>query len=136
MPGRYASQFPLSTFHFLLYSFCFTSVQHLCFLLCTFYICSYIVLSALHFLYLLILYRSHITTFFPQLWVYAYFPTLALELIEELPLAVPYSRRYDGQLQRRTYETFTFFQHYFDMVAAHEVTQNTVNYALTLLRLT
>ncbi|KAL7253149.1 hypothetical protein ACSBR1_007637 [Camellia fascicularis] len=33
-----------------------------------------------------------------ELWVYAYFPALAPEPIDKLPLAVPYSRLYDGRL--------------------------------------
>ncbi|GMP48083.1 hypothetical protein CsSME_00015565 [Camellia sinensis var. sinensis] len=60
-----------------------------------------------------------------RLWVYAYFPTLAPEPVVELPLTVPYSRRYDGQLYRRTLELFLFFRHYFDTVVAHEATMPT-----------
>ncbi|KAF5933525.1 hypothetical protein HYC85_029696 [Camellia sinensis] len=45
-----------------------------------------------------------------------------LELVVEVPLTIPYSWVYDGQLHRRTREPFTFFRHYFDTVAAREIT--------------
>ncbi|GMP34757.1 hypothetical protein CsSME_00007497 [Camellia sinensis var. sinensis] len=59
-----------------------------------------------------------------ELWVYAYFPTLAPELEVEMHLVVPYFHRYDGRCLRRTRETFPFFRRYFDMVTAAKVTQN------------
>ncbi|KAL7199812.1 hypothetical protein ACSBR2_022002 [Camellia fascicularis] len=45
-----------------------------------------------------------------ELWEYAYFPTLAPEPIEETPATVLFSRVYDGQLRRRTWENFMFFR--------------------------
>lgn len=59
-----------------------------------------------------------------QLWVYAYFLTLAPEPVEEIPPIAPYSHRYDGRWLRRTRETFLFFRQYFDIVTMEEVTQN------------
>ncbi|GMP48767.1 hypothetical protein CsSME_00016008 [Camellia sinensis var. sinensis] len=58
---------------------------------------------------------------FPRLWVYAYFPALAPEPMEELPPMVPYSWRYDGLCQCRSRESFTFFRYYFNTVAAREI---------------
>ncbi|GMP96915.1 hypothetical protein CsSME_00045348 [Camellia sinensis var. sinensis] len=60
--------------------------------------------------------------------VYAYFPALGPELVEEVPGTVLFSRVYDGQLRRRTWENFMFFHQYFDVVAAHEVTQNKITW--------
>ncbi|XP_028063806.1 protein MAIN-LIKE 2-like [Camellia sinensis] len=57
-----------------------------------------------------------------ELWVYAYFPALALEPVEETATTVPFSDVYDSQLRRRTQESFIFFRQYFDMVTAREIT--------------
>ncbi|KAL7236579.1 hypothetical protein ACSBR1_019801 [Camellia fascicularis] len=56
------------------------------------------------------------------LWVYAYFPTLAPEPVEETPATIPFSDVYDGPLRRRTQESFMFFRQYFDTVMAREIT--------------
>ncbi|GMP88181.1 hypothetical protein CsSME_00040255 [Camellia sinensis var. sinensis] len=40
-----------------------------------------------------------------ELWVYAYFPTLAPELEVEAPLVIPYSRRFEGRCRPRPRET-------------------------------
>ncbi|KAL7224108.1 hypothetical protein ACSBR1_025546 [Camellia fascicularis] len=73
--------------------------------------------TALH-LFQYMLSASHSCTYSNTLWVYAYFLALVSEPVEELPLIVPYSRIYDGQLCRRICEPFTFFRKYFDTVAA------------------
>ncbi|GMP71095.1 hypothetical protein CsSME_00029643 [Camellia sinensis var. sinensis] len=57
-----------------------------------------------------------------RLWVYKYFPALALEPMEELPLVVSYLRRYNGWCWHWSCETFAFFCHYFDTMAAHKIT--------------
>ncbi|GMP75017.1 hypothetical protein CsSME_00032242 [Camellia sinensis var. sinensis] len=57
-----------------------------------------------------------------ELWVYAYFPTLAPEPVEETLATVPFSDVYDGQLRRRTRESFMFFRQFFDSVTAREIT--------------
>ncbi|GMQ11473.1 hypothetical protein CsSME_00054104 [Camellia sinensis var. sinensis] len=57
-----------------------------------------------------------------ELWVYAYFPALAPEPVEETLSTVPFSQVYDGQLRRRTRENFMFFLEYFYVVASHEIT--------------
>ncbi|XP_028072350.1 protein MAINTENANCE OF MERISTEMS-like [Camellia sinensis] len=57
-----------------------------------------------------------------ELWVYAYFPTLAPEPVEETLATIPFSDVYDGQLCRRTRESFMFFRQFFDTVMAHEIT--------------
>ncbi|KAI8003866.1 Protein MAIN-LIKE 2, partial [Camellia lanceoleosa] len=49
-----------------------------------------------------------------ELWMYAYFLTLALEPEVEMPHVVPYSHRYDGRCQLRSRESFLFFCRYFD----------------------
>ncbi|KAL7225943.1 hypothetical protein ACSBR1_021151 [Camellia fascicularis] len=63
-----------------------------------FYICSCIVVSTLHFLfYICSRIVDNTAALFLQLWVYAYFPVLAPELVEDISPVVPYSRRYDGR---------------------------------------
>ncbi|GMP47841.1 hypothetical protein CsSME_00015408 [Camellia sinensis var. sinensis] len=55
-----------------------------------------------------------------SLWVYAYFPRLALEPKVEMPLTVPYSHRFDVRCERRPRESFLFFRRYFDTITAAE----------------
>ena len=55
-----------------------------------------------------------------QLWVYAYFPALAPDPVEETAVTVPFSDVYDGPLRRRTRESFMFFRQYFDTVTARK----------------
>ncbi|GMQ10972.1 hypothetical protein CsSME_00053766 [Camellia sinensis var. sinensis] len=57
-----------------------------------------------------------------ELWVYAYFPTLAPEPEVEMPPVMPHSHRYDNRCLRRTRETFSFFRRYFDTLTALEIT--------------
>ncbi|XP_028058419.1 protein MAIN-LIKE 2-like isoform X2 [Camellia sinensis] len=57
-----------------------------------------------------------------ELWVYAYFPALALELEVETPLEVPYLHRYDGWCQLRARETLPYLCQYFDIARTVEVT--------------
>lgn len=82
-------------------AFCFalsTTIHTVSFLLCIFCICSYCIDNI------------HTSTFFLQLWVYTYFSALALEPVDEVPLTVPLSQVYDGQLCRKTRESFMFFR--------------------------
>ncbi|KAI8002979.1 Protein MAIN-LIKE 2, partial [Camellia lanceoleosa] len=51
-----------------------------------------------------------------QLWVYAYFPTLAPELEVEAPLEIPYSRRFEGWYRPRPRETLLYLWQFFDTV--------------------
>lgn len=44
-----------------------------------------------------------------ELWVYAYYPTLASKPVEETPVTVSFSDVYDCQLHCRTRESFVFF---------------------------
>ncbi|GMQ01743.1 hypothetical protein CsSME_00048281 [Camellia sinensis var. sinensis] len=55
-----------------------------------------------------------------QLWVYAYFSTLAPELKVEVPLEIPYSHRFEGQCRPRPRETLPYLRQYFDTVRAME----------------
>lgn len=57
-----------------------------------------------------------------ELWVCAYFPTLALDPEVEAPLEVPYSRRFEGQCRPRPRETLPYLRQYFDTVRATEIT--------------
>ena len=61
--------------------------------------------------------------YFPQLWVFAYFPTLAPELEVEVPLVTPYSLVFEGQCRPRPRETLLFLRQYFDTVRPAEVIQ-------------
>ncbi|KAI7985389.1 Protein MAIN-LIKE 2, partial [Camellia lanceoleosa] len=55
-----------------------------------------------------------------QLWVYAYTPTLAPELEVEVPLEIPYSRRFEGQCRPRTRETLPYLRQLFDTIRPTE----------------
>ncbi|GMP94017.1 hypothetical protein CsSME_00043632 [Camellia sinensis var. sinensis] len=57
-----------------------------------------------------------------ELWVYVYFPTLAPEPVKETPATIPFSNVYDGQLRRRTRESFMFFRQFFNTITVHEIT--------------
>ncbi|GMQ00848.1 hypothetical protein CsSME_00047742 [Camellia sinensis var. sinensis] len=57
-----------------------------------------------------------------ELWIYAYFPMLALELEVEAPLEIPYSRRFEGRCRYRPRETLPYLRQFFDTVQATEVT--------------
>ncbi|KAI8024567.1 Protein MAINTENANCE OF MERISTEMS, partial [Camellia lanceoleosa] len=91
-----------------LYPPCILHSLHITHILCFLhYLCLFIVYSLLPFCFL-------------QLWIYAYFSTLAPEPEVETPPVVPYSHRYDGRCVRRTRETFSLFRRYFDIVTAVE----------------
>ncbi|GMP84817.1 hypothetical protein CsSME_00038192 [Camellia sinensis var. sinensis] len=51
-----------------------------------------------------------------QLWVYAYFPTLALELEVEVSLEIPFSRRFEGRCRPQPRETLLYLWQFFDTV--------------------
>ncbi|GMP83830.1 hypothetical protein CsSME_00037612 [Camellia sinensis var. sinensis] len=55
----------------------------------------------------------------PSLWVYTYFPRFAPEPEVEMPLAVPFSHRFDVRCERRPRESL-FFRRYFDTITAAE----------------
>ncbi|KAI7984231.1 Protein MAIN-LIKE 2, partial [Camellia lanceoleosa] len=55
-----------------------------------------------------------------ELWIYAYFPTLAPELEVKVPLEIPYSRRFKGLCQPRTRETLPYLRQFFDIVRPTE----------------
>ncbi|XP_028126069.1 protein MAIN-LIKE 2-like [Camellia sinensis] len=59
-----------------------------------------------------------------ELWVYAYFRPLAPELEVEAPLAIPYSRRFEGRYWPRPQETQLYLRQFFDTIRATEVIQN------------
>ncbi|KAI7986505.1 hypothetical protein LOK49_LG14G00832, partial [Camellia lanceoleosa] len=54
------------------------------------------------------------------LWVYAYFPTLAPEMVVEGPLTTPYSLVFEGQHRPRPRESLLYLQQYFDTVRLTE----------------
>ncbi|XP_028078303.1 protein MAIN-LIKE 2-like [Camellia sinensis] len=56
-----------------------------------------------------------------ELWVYVYFPTLALEFEVEVPLTIPYSHVFEGRCRARARETLPFLRQFFDTVRAIEV---------------
>ncbi|GMP24444.1 hypothetical protein CsSME_00001709 [Camellia sinensis var. sinensis] len=56
-----------------------------------------------------------------ELLVYAYFPTLALELEVEAPLEISYSHRFEGRCQPRPREALPSLRQFFDTVRATEV---------------
>ncbi|CAL5443359.1 unnamed protein product [Camellia sinensis] len=45
-----------------------------------------------------------------ELWVFAYFPTLAPELEVEVPLMIPYSLVFEGQYRPRARETLPYLR--------------------------
>ncbi|GMP54999.1 hypothetical protein CsSME_00019959 [Camellia sinensis var. sinensis] len=57
-----------------------------------------------------------------ELWVYAYFPSLAPVPDAETPLVVPFSRRFEVRCMRRPQETFIFFRRSFDIITLVEIT--------------
>ncbi|KAL7212351.1 hypothetical protein ACSBR2_015103 [Camellia fascicularis] len=57
-----------------------------------------------------------------QLWVHAYFPTLAPELEVEVPLTTPYSLVFEGHYWPRPRESFLHLRQYFDTVRSSEIT--------------
>ncbi|XP_028051743.1 uncharacterized protein LOC114256325, partial [Camellia sinensis] len=56
------------------------------------------------------------------LWVYAYFPRLALVPEEEMPPMISFSYRFDVRCERRPPESFIFFHRYFDTITVAEIT--------------
>ncbi|XP_028123286.1 uncharacterized protein LOC114320314 [Camellia sinensis] len=57
-----------------------------------------------------------------ELWVFAYFPTLAPELEVEVPLTIPYSLVLEGQYRPRARETLPYLRQFFDTVRTTEIT--------------
>ncbi|KAL7214906.1 hypothetical protein ACSBR1_027149 [Camellia fascicularis] len=59
-----------------------------------------------------------------ELWAYAYFPTLALVLVEVIAPAIPYSCRYDDRCRPRRLDDMTvaYYHRCFDMATAREIT--------------
>ncbi|GMP77685.1 hypothetical protein CsSME_00033868 [Camellia sinensis var. sinensis] len=57
-----------------------------------------------------------------ELWVFAYFPTLAPELEVETPLMTPYSLVFEGQYRPRARETLPYLRQFFDTVRPTEIT--------------
>ncbi|GMP80647.1 hypothetical protein CsSME_00035667 [Camellia sinensis var. sinensis] len=57
-----------------------------------------------------------------ELWVFAYFPTLASELEVEVPLMIPYSLVFEGQYRPRARETLPYLRQFFDTVRTTEIT--------------
>ncbi|GMP89194.1 hypothetical protein CsSME_00040869 [Camellia sinensis var. sinensis] len=55
-----------------------------------------------------------------ELWVYAYFLTLAPELEVEVPLVIPYSYVFEGRCRPRARETLPYLWQFFDTVRATE----------------
>ncbi|KAI8018339.1 Protein MAIN-LIKE 2, partial [Camellia lanceoleosa] len=55
-----------------------------------------------------------------ELWVCAYFPTLAPELEVEAPLEIPYSSRFKGRCRPRAQETLPYLRQFFETVQATE----------------
>ncbi|GMQ06992.1 hypothetical protein CsSME_00051370 [Camellia sinensis var. sinensis] len=87
-------------------TFTFNFCCKLCFLLCIFY------------LYLCLQLVDLQTVLFLQLWVYAYFPTLALISRDEVAVVVPDSRLYDDRCYPccRSVTTFVYYRRFFDIV--------------------
>ncbi|XP_028059240.1 uncharacterized protein LOC114262978 [Camellia sinensis] len=59
-----------------------------------------------------------------ELWIYAYFPTLALELEVAMPPMTPYSLVFEGPYRPRPRESLLYLRQYFDTVRPSEVLQN------------
>ncbi|GMQ08916.1 hypothetical protein CsSME_00052452 [Camellia sinensis var. sinensis] len=59
---------------------------------------------------------------FWELWVFAYFPTLAPEVEVEVPLMIPYSLVFEGQYRPRARETLPNLRQFFDTVRPTEIT--------------
>ncbi|KAI7998366.1 Protein MAIN-LIKE 2, partial [Camellia lanceoleosa] len=87
--------------HFAFCTFCILYFMHIAHILCfSHYLCLFVF--------------SLPPSCFSQLWVYAYFPTLASEAEVKMPLKVPYSHRYDSRCQPRARETLPYLCQYFD----------------------
>ncbi|GMP43768.1 hypothetical protein CsSME_00013005 [Camellia sinensis var. sinensis] len=57
-----------------------------------------------------------------ELWVFAYFPTLAPELEVAVPFTTPYSLVFEGQYRSRARETLPYLRQYFHTMRPTEIT--------------